>query len=282
MNKNVKEGLLYIRKYIGRNNKILNQYKRKVKTNKVNLHWWSMQQNNGDENIGDLLSVIIVQYMLKKKGLSLDASSTETKHLYGVGSIIQGGAHNATIWGSGLKSGKSILPTYIRKTRKLDVRLVRGPLTREYLCRAGYNCGKNYGDPAIIMPLIYKPEEQEKKDYGVILHHASKRKVDGSIMLVGKDYREFLDYIYNSKLIISSSLHGVILAEAYGVPAVLLTDGATENIFKYRDYYASTGRTNFNIANTIEEALTMRPNEIPNFKEMQEVIQETFPYDLWN
>ena len=34
--------------------------------------------------------------------------------------------------------------------------------------------------------------------------------------------RQAIDEIYNSKLIISSTLHGIILAEAYGIPAIML------------------------------------------------------------
>lgn len=40
----------------------------------------------------------------------------------------------------------------------------------------------------------------------------------------------------------SSSLHGIILAEAYGVPAVMFRSYDKSVDFKYLDYYASTGR----------------------------------------
>ena len=40
-----------------------------------------------------------------------------------------------------------------------------------------------------------------------------------------------------AKLVISSSLHGIILAETYGIPAILLMDKVTNNMFKYNDYY---------------------------------------------
>ena len=40
---------------------------------------------------------------------------------------------------------------------------------------------------------------------------------------------------------VSSSLHGIVIAEAYGVPAVLVAS-STEPVFKYEDYYAGTGR----------------------------------------
>ena len=42
--------------------------------------------------------------------------------------------------------------------------------------------------------------------------------------------------------IISSSLHGIIIAEGFGKPSVALK-GEFEHSFKYFDYFSGTGRT---------------------------------------
>ena len=81
--------------------------------------------------------------------------------------------------------------------------------------------------------------------------------------------------------VVSSSLHGIILAEAYGIPAVFLSEGRSEEILKYYDWYFSTGRSNVRMANTLVEALDMEPMEVPDLSKMQESIMEAFPYDLW-
>lgn len=63
----------------------------------------------------------------------------------------------------------------------------------------------------------------------------------------------------------------------------MIKNSTTENIFKYQDYYYSTGRTEFPIATSIEEALNTTPS-IPNIqiiKEIQKNLIESFPYDLW-
>lgn len=273
---------LYLVKLHNRNEKILNSRERKPRENIVNLHWWSPQRSDKMENVGDYLSKVVCSFMLEKKGMTFEDKVEKTAHLYAIGSIIQGGAQNAVIWGSGLKHGADDISILMRFTRKLDIRLVRGPDTRKILISKGYECPEIYGDPAVLMPLIYQAEKRVKKDYTIVLHYDSYYNIQESITPMTNDYKEFINQIYNSKLVISSSLHGIILAESYGVPSILLSDKVvTESAFKYYDYYHSTGRYNFPVANSIEEALNTAPPAVPDFTQMRQNIMNTFPYDLW-
>ena len=95
------------------------------------------------------------------------------------------------------------------------------------------------------------------------------------------DYKSVIDQIVQSKLIISSSLHGVILADAYGVPSVWYRGLGKSIDFKYLDYYASTGRKPEIIPTTIEDAMECKPMPLPNLEPLQKGLLETFPYDLW-
>ncbi len=74
-----------------------------------------------------------------------------------------------------------------------------------------------------------------------------------------------------------------IIAEAYGIPAILLCEDLdNEDLFKYYDYYFSTNRYNVKVARTIEEAVTMEPMELPNnLEKLKEGLIDSFPYDLW-
>lgn len=271
----------YFQKMCNRNKHILNSRTRDIRNNRVNLHWWSREDRQHVENVGDYLSVVVCEYMLAQKGLSFDTPVSTTKHLYGIGSIIQGGAQNATIWGSGLKNGVEDIGFLFKHTRKLDIRLVRGPRTREALMRQGFRCPEKYGDPALIMPLIYAPEGGKTGEPLVVLHHASQIQCENSITPLYTDYKEFINRIASSSLVISSSLHGIILAEAYDVPAVLLDDDAVKNKFKYEDYYYSTGRHEFPMVRSVEEGMRVSPPSIPDLKKIRQDIISTFPYDLW-
>ena len=86
-----------------------------------------------------------------------------------------------------------------------------------------------------------------------------------------------------SRKIISSSLHGIILAETYGVQAVFLNTGdyVDKALMKYYDWYFSTGRMCVKIARTMEEAKEMEPMSLPDLTELREKLMAAFPYDLW-
>ena len=90
------------------------------------------------------------------------------------------------------------------------------------------------------------------------------------------DWKGFIDEIVSAKLVISSSLHGIILDDAYGIPCVLLNDTESLDMFKYEDYYLSTGRKEVLIANTVEEALSLQNIPVPNLSAMQEGLLKQF------
>ena len=113
------------------------------------------------------------------------------------------------------------------------------------------------------------------------MHHKTMLTISNSLSALTADYHDVIDQIFNSRLIISSSLHGIILAEAYGRPAILLKDSETENLFKYNDYYYSTNRFSYPIVSSVEEALQMEPPSVPDLSEIRNNIINTFPYDLW-
>lgn len=266
----------------GRNDILLSDPLRKTEDNHVNLHWWSMHRTDGCENVGDYLSPVVVDYMLGQYGLSLDTPIRGKKHLYAIGSIIDAGVQDAVVWGSGYRIGTVNHPLLYKYFRKLDVRLVRGPETRNILLDLGYNCPELYGDPAIIMPMIYSPNVEKKQDYTVILHIATMRGGDPHCLSpITNDYKKFINELCESKLVISSSLHGIILAESYGIPAVLLSDAETKHMLKYKDYYYSTQRYDFPIAESVEEALNIEPPKLPDLSSLRDNIIRSFPYDLW-
>lgn len=266
-----------------------------TKPNRVNLHYWDSGVVNGPEfrhNLGDDLSTIIVSKMLARKGLSLDTFIPgHRKHLYAVGSIVGMGYQNATIWGSGFLEG---LASWERVThnsflRKLDIRSVRGPLTRDALRKLGFDCPEVYGDPVVLMPLFYSPKESPINIDCIVIPHFRKEQEyrqivgdDSVVSMVTDDYKSVIDKICSAKRVISSSLHGIILAESYGVPAIWLRDRGSVKDFKYLDYYNSTLRDSIHYASDLKSSLDMPPMPLPdNLDSLRKEVLNSFPYDLW-
>ncbi len=254
---------------------------------KVNLEYWK-----GKINIGDQLSRIIVEWMLEKHSLTLSYNVKKTCHLMALGSIFGCGFFDATVWGSGVNTPISIYRTgRWRKRVNYDIRAVRGPITKKVLESFGYDCSKVVlGDPGVLMPFIYEPENIEKKyDVSIIKHFSNKEALKDSICkyhnidVETSDYKLFINEISASKIIVSSSLHGIILAESYGIPAIFLNENGImdKEIVKYYDWYYSTGRKSVACANSIEEALKMQPMKLPELDNMRQGLMACFPYDLW-
>lgn len=270
--------------YWNRDKIILNNLERPAKKNRVNLHWYSCNRRDQKENFGDYLSVPVYQYMLKCFKIDEEQVIPEgQRHLYGIGSILFWGRQDAVIWGSGLLDYP---PDNVSRAGKfhLDIRAIRGPETRKILIKEGFFCPEVYGDPAILMPYVYHPDCCDKEyEYSVILHKSDNKKVKNQIPIMCEDYRQVIDKIVKSKLIISSSLHGIIVAEAYGIPAIMLSDHRADfNYLKYNDYYYSTQRYKYPVAESVEEALTIQPIALPNNLDyLRKGLIEAFPVDLW-
>ncbi len=138
------------------------------------------------------------------------------------------------------------------------------------------------------MPMLYNPIVNKKRKYCVIcqfFHEKQFRENHPDEYVVSmntNDYKSVINEIVSSEIVYSSSLHGIILAETYGVPAVFFRGLENKIDFKYNDWYYSTGRYNVNLNETFEEAFASTPPTLPELSSLQKGLLETFPYDLWD
>lgn len=283
---------------VNANNIILTYPDVKAQPHKVNLLNYNIDKsgsrhyNDNPYNLGDELGKVVIDWMLSnyKKGvITRDAWVKKKKFFVSIGSAVLSSYQDATFWGTGVmyrySAARAVFHTKL--FRKLDFRAVRGPLTREYVMKLGHKCPEVYGDPAILMPMIYKPETEKSHEYAIIPQYVTEKRIrekypNGLIISMNtNDYKNVISQIVSCKKIITSSLHGVILAEAYGVPAVWYRGLGEKVDFKYMDYYYSTGRHDIPLLTTVEEALSVEPLPIPDLSELQQGLIKTFPYDLW-
>ena len=259
----------------------------------VNLNWWHIKYGQNVQNLGDMLSPVVVDFMCGYYGIDIHKKIKKTINLYAIGSILFFENQDAVIWGSGSKNKlqKNIYNIIHQKyMRKLDVRCVRGPKTREVLLNVGIKCPMIYGDPAMLMPLIYTPKINKHNKYVIIRHMGDEKKENISnrndlieLQIKTDNWQNAIDVIASSKGVISSSLHGIILAESYGIPAVLLKPHKETDMFKYEDYYFGTGRMDYYVCESIKNALNINFEEIhlPNVIDIQKRLVETFPVDIF-
>ena len=180
---------------------------------------------------------------------------------------------NTIVWGAG-SFGKlnGVVPKHICS--------VRGKLTRDILMEKGIECPEVYGDPALLLPLVYQPQrvappstlprreetlfetrnsklETKRYRWGIIphiddLHHPvieeiREKHVDEILIIDLVHYNKWtdvIDQICSCESILSSSLHGLIVSDAYHVPScwIELTGKLLGGHFKYFDYASSVGR----------------------------------------
>lgn len=151
------------------------------------------------------------------------------------------------IWGHGFISF-SDRPSQ----RPLLIFAVRGPLTRNRLLEAGIYCPEVYGDPAILLPKFYNPKVKPTEQIGFIPQWRDRdtkaakdiTALEGvKVIDVFSPIESFVDEILSCSAVVSSSLHGLIAAESYGVPTawLRLSENPLGDLFKYKDYYASFG-----------------------------------------
>lgn len=193
------------------------------------------------------------------------------------------------VWGSGVSGQER---TFVHPQKILSV---RGPKTKEFCDRYGVQCPEVFGDPALLLPLVYQPgrkiqvlgsklneetnnletrtptlgpkgrfqnvvgKELETKLYrlGIIphvvdLHHPVIEKIRekhaDEILIIDlahyKKWTDVIDQICSCERILSSSLHGLIVSDAYQVPScwIELSGNISGGYFKFLDYASSVER----------------------------------------
>jgi pyruvyltransferase len=239
---------------------------------------------DGGINFGDFLSQVIVELMLASRGYTLGDETRKSFQLLAIGSVLHFASDGAIVWGSGM-NGKIAIERHTFE--RLDVRAVRGPLTREFLSSRHITVPEVYGDPGLLLPLLtpqrFKRTENTGPGFVPNLNDLTglATKDTHGVRLISplSGWNRCVEAILRHDLILSSSLHGLIVAEAYGIPARYVRLSETENILKYRDYYAGTGRPNFGFARSVAEALEMGGEVGPTFDPSS--LMRAFPFDLW-
>lgn len=207
----------------------------------INLYWYYEVRNVGD---------IIGPYLYNKlSGKYIRfCNSKEVDFVYfSAGSILDCVSNNSIVCGSGFISDNEY------EIHPKEIKFVRGPMTRKKVLQS-CNCPEIYGDPALLLPRFYNPKVNKKYKLGIIPHYCDKilfasvsLPEDIKVIDIQQAVEPFIDALLECECVVSSSLHGLIIADAYEIPNAYmqLSDNVYGGYFKYQDYFASIDREFF-------------------------------------
>lgn len=218
-----------------------------IKKAPIKLWWWRYDGiDGGKENFGDAITGDIIKSIY---GRNYIWSPLNQCDMVGVGSIIdavnEGSDTNLiNAWGSGfIRQGKH------GANHNIHPWSVRGPLTSKRM-----ECNELVmGDPGILASLVYERSRHKNNKVGVVLHYADanddlvkKLKGDNRFILINplNNPQEVAYQITSCKLILSSSLHGLIFADSWKIPNyhIKLSDKVNGGEYKFRDYCGGVGK----------------------------------------
>lgn len=250
--------------------------KQNVTSGRIKLVYWDVK------NFGDLLGPYIVSKLSYKKiihktfyhgvvcsikqllyglihfnikGLKSNLFSWEN-NLLSVGSILGWGNKKSVVWGSGFISEN-------QSFRGGMIYALRGKYSDIKLREEGFQGSSVYGDPALLLPLIFFPIVTKTQEIAIIPHWS---ETDFFIEKLGNKYKiidlrttnveKVITEITSCKKVLSTSLHGLIVSHAYGIPALWIRNKKLHNSnFKFFDYFSSVGIEEYEGFLNIDEIL---------------------------
>ena len=205
----------------------------------------SLQRNFGDE---------LTKLVLEQVDPTFQPIWTppEFANFFGIGSILnkalrRGKSTNIVIWGSGLR--QPLQPSERTLDDRFKILALRGKRTAYELA---FRDEIPLGDPALLVQLMRINSRIANIEKLFIPHFSflNQRKSlfflqqlknrGYKVMYPFEDPYKIIDAIGSSKVVVSSALHCLIVADALGIPSVRFRDqNESETNFKFEDYHSA-------------------------------------------
>ena len=251
-------------------------------------------------NAGDMFNINIMRYL----GLEFKKVRATNANTYCIGSIlnsivVQPKLNNqknkiCNILGAGFSN----IPEQSEILAKnIKVYALRGKLSKEILenlTQKNIDC--ILADPGLLVSYLYPyytttklhkvgiiPHFEDKND--ILLKNIQLNKYNYKIIDIEDDIETIAKDINCSECILSSSLHGLIFSDSFGIPNRQISLSKKKNNFKYKDYYSSFNQNLPRIIDlqqeiitdeTIDEILNSYTCKKEKVKEKQNELLETF------
>jgi pyruvyltransferase len=252
----------------------------------LRLHW-----SNGKPNFGDWLSPALCGLL---SGAPVEFAPPPRCDLVAVGSILHRVKHRwfnrrVHVWGTGFIEEQRPISSYHY------YHAVRGWRTARQLRQVQIRC---LGDPGLLADRLLPDHKQMEKTHrvGLVPHYKEREdmrvaslaaQVPGAVVLdVFLDPVEFIRRAAACEFILSSSLHGLVVADSLGIPNawMSLSGSVRGSGFKFLDYYSVFGIEDarpVDLRGGLSESLLeewMRAYERPGLDKIKQSLVASFPF----
>lgn len=201
----------------------------------INAYWYSRETN-----FGDLLTPCLLDFF----GIEAKNSSVHHSDLLLLGSILQ----DVSADYSGIIAGAGLIRNISKPLVKAKILGLRGYLTKE---KMGVNVDVTLGDPGILASALITKRSDKKFILGVVPHYVDKddertiklaRKYPQDVLVIDVQQppENVISQIDGCNFVLSSSLHGLIVADSLSIPNrwLQLSNKVLGDGFKFHDYYS--------------------------------------------
>jgi hypothetical protein len=203
--------------------------------NRVPVFW-----HVGRPNFGDDINPLLLGHISGRR-MRLDRRRN-APHILGMGSILGFANRHSVVLGSGL-----LKPQEHPIDAGATVIAVRGALS---LDRVPTPDGVLLGDPMLLAADLLSEKPEKARRYGFVPHMRSvgrwKADCRGRHLVIdpGLNPLRVVRMIAGCEVVISQSLHGLVTADALGIPNVWIAPsaGMDGGDFKFRDYFSTLDR----------------------------------------
>jgi pyruvyltransferase len=201
-------------------------------------------------NVGDRVTPLVLEAITGRPVRRI--SDLSRPHILSVGSLMAWATPASQIWGTGVIDPEG----GVGRSRKGAVHALRGPLTHRALRRGGVALADvPFGDPGFLAPALLGVTRSGAPTFpvGLVAHYLDRHDPGLRAMLtsagvadldVSEPPAAFLGRMADCAAVISTSLHGLVFAEALGIPSLWVKAGdrLIGGDFKFADWFATTAR----------------------------------------
>lgn len=232
----------------------------------IKLHYY-----NTTPNMGDMLNVEIINNIFNREVVH---ANNKKCNLLAIGSLLEQFlmrekntvksfsrkyfGKKMYVWGAGFIAEPNTLiirPNNLPETffRNIEFTAVRGEYTKNRIEKIQKKTLNNLilGDPGLLASKLIDANKIEKKyKLGIVPHYVDKdNKIMGQIQSAIKDSKiiniqaepmQVIEEIAQCETIISTAMHGLIVADSFGIPNrwCRCSDKLTGGNYKFKDYYS--------------------------------------------